>query len=86
MPFSDGLVTNIAETLGNPSYTTVINRQMLGSSVITAQSDTKPPKATYNNQETNQSLGNETHPLDTNKKHFDMIRMIYVTSLPCNLT
>ena len=60
MPFSDGLVTNIAETLGNPSCTTVTNTQMLGSSVITTQNDTKPPKATYNNPVTNQSLGNET--------------------------
>ena len=48
----------------------------------TPQNDTKPPKATDNIHETNQSLGNEAHTLDTNNKHLDTIRVISVTRLP----
>ena len=40
---------------------------------------TETTKSTYNNQKTNQSLGNETHTLDTKNKHFDTIRVICVT-------
>ena len=56
---------------------------VLSSTVITLtrnpQNDTKQPKATDINQETNQSLGIEAHTLGTNKKHFDTIRVICVT-------